>query len=155
MCTWGEVESNRAVFHHDLWKLVFHAMLTETIKLHFIKIYLTTFFRQSQPTHRCVFMITISLSNTLICTTREILVFSVVVTCLLYEQSAEWCSDVMQSHLEKLAAWWPAGEYSVEFNAPLEAFCLHKCPFSNRMRAWRSLTGSDRGLAVAPQRTTH
>lgn len=39
-------------------------------------------------------------------------------------------SDVMQQRLEKMAAWCPLGEYSVGFNAPLEALCLDKCPFS-------------------------
>lgn len=39
--------------------------------------------------------------------------------------------DVMQQHLgKKMAAWCPLGEYSVGFNAPLEALCLDKCPFS-------------------------
>lgn len=48
---------------------------------------------------------------------------------------ADRCSDVMQRRQVKVAAWCSAGEYRACFNAPLEPFCLDKCPFSNHMRA--------------------
>lgn len=64
---------------------------------------------------------------------------------------ADRCSDVMQQHQVKLAAWCPAGEYRVCFNAPLEPFCLDKCPFSNHTRAEDDWLG----LIESHQLTTH
>lgn len=44
---------------------------------------------------------------------------------------AELGRDAAQHRLGEMSAWCPLGEYSAGFNAPLEALCLDKRPFSN------------------------
>lgn len=75
---------------------------------------------------------------------------SAVVGCTLMQ----WCNAIIDQ--EKLAVWCPVGGYSVCFNAPLEPFCLDKCPFCNHMGAeddWMDMMESYQLLRNGPHTT--